>query len=69
MQANAQSSRAASRYAPHTRLGNWFEELALDEAKQGDFQRRAYKGSSHTNNYQEKMALCKQRVSVSSVSY
>jgi hypothetical protein len=64
MQVNAQSSKASARYAPHTRLGNWFEELALDEAKQSDFQLRAFKGSSHTNKYQHKMALCKQRVSL-----
>lgn len=54
--------RGGGRYKNHTRIGNWFEEIAVEESKQSDFQRKVSNGNLLLRNHQAKKSQCMQLV-------
>ena len=63
MQFTPQQMRGGGRYANNTRIGNWFEELAVEDSKQADFQRKVSNGNLLLRNHQNKKRQCTQQVS------
>lgn len=53
---------AAVKFSPMTRIGNWQEEIALEEAKIASFQKRSNDGSGNWKKLQTKMGLCNEIV-------
>ncbi len=62
MQFTPQQMRGGGRYKNCTRLGNWFEEIAVEESKLADFQRKSVKGNLTLRRYQNKTGQCQQKV-------
>lgn len=50
------------KYSSKTLIGNWKEEVALEEAKASSFQKRTNDGSGNWKKLQHKMATCSQVV-------
>lgn len=57
--------RGGGRYKSHTRIGNWYEEIAVEESKQADFQRKVSNGNLLLRNHQGKKSQCMQDVPLS----
>jgi hypothetical protein len=62
MQFTPQQMRGGGRYATHTRIGNWLEEIAVEDCKQADFQRKVSNGNLLLRNHQAKKGQCMQEV-------
>jgi hypothetical protein len=50
------------KYSSKTLIGNWKEEVALEEAKAASFEKRSINGSGNWNKLQAKMTTCNQVV-------
>lgn len=62
MQFTPQQLAGAQRYGPQTRVGNWLEDVCLDESKVADFRKRKEQGTLSMGFTQAKMAICNQPV-------
>ena len=62
MQATGQQLSAGAKYSSSTRIGNWYEEICLEEAKVSDFQKRSETGSLHLRRLESKLEKCGQAV-------
>lgn len=62
MQFTPQQMRGGGRYNNHTRIGNWFEEKAVEDSKQADFQRKVSSGNLLLRTHQAKKGQCLQQV-------
>ena len=62
MQATGQQMSAGANYSSSTRIGNWYEEICLEEAKVSDFQKRSETGSLHLRRLESKLEKCSQVV-------
>jgi Ca2+-binding EF-hand superfamily protein len=56
MQFTPQQLSGGPRFAPRTKIGNWYEEIALEESKLEQFQKRAASGTSSLRRQQSKIA-------------
>ena len=50
------------KYSPQTRIGNWQEELALEEAKLDNFKKKSNDGSGNWKKLQSKLRQCNEIV-------
>eukprot|EP01039_Chlorochromonas_danica_P006120 gene6120-6738_t len=58
MQFTPQQLAGGPKFSPVTRIGNWQEELAMEEAKVENFQQRSATGSLSLRKLERKMAIC-----------
>ena len=64
MQFTPQQLAGAGRYKPRTRIGNWQEDIRLEETKFKDFRRKKEQGLLGMSAHERKMALCLQKVGI-----
>lgn len=62
MQATPQSIGGGSKYSASTRVGNWQEELALDEAKKNNFLQKSASGNLFLRKQEAKIGICSEVV-------
>ena len=62
MQFTPQQLAGGARYKPITRIGNWMEEIAIEEEKLKDFQSNSSGGSVNLRKQQAKLSRCTQLV-------
>ena len=62
MQATPQQLSAGSKFSSSTLIGNWFEEVSVNEAKLRDFKQRSLTGDSALRKLQTKLAKCTAKV-------
>ena len=62
MNATGQQLSGGAKYSASTRIGNWYEEICLEQAKVSDFQKRSEAGSLHLRKLESKMEKCNQMV-------
>ncbi len=62
MQFTPQQLAGGPKFSPVTRIGNWQEDLAMEEAKIGSFQQRSATGSLSLHRLERKMAVCSEIV-------
>lgn len=62
MQFTPQQLAGAGRYGPKTRIGNWQEDVELDETKFMDYAANKAKGKLASNHRQNKMNKCNAKV-------
>ena len=65
MQFTPQQLAGAGRYTAHTRIGNWHEDIQLEETKYKDYNSRKGGGSLLTNFRQQKLNTVNQQVPLS----
>lgn len=58
MQFTPQQLAGGPKFSPTTRIGNWQEELSMEEAKIENFQKRSATGSLSLRKLERKMAVC-----------
>lgn len=58
MQFTPQQLAGGPKFSSTTRIGNWQEEIAMEEAKVENFQRRAASGSLSLRKLEHKIAVC-----------
>lgn len=66
MQFTPQQLSGGPKFSSSTRIGNWQEEVSLEEAKLTDFRKRSNHGNLAIRQLEGKMSLCTQRVGLSS---
>lgn len=62
MQFTPQQMAGGPKFSPVTRVGNWQEEIALEEAKIANFQKRSLNGNLSIRKLESKMSLCNEIV-------
>ena len=62
MQFTPQQLSGGPKFSSTTRIGNWQEEVALDEAKLMDFRKKSNKGNLAIRVLENKMSVCTQKV-------
>ena len=62
MQFTPQQLSGGQRFSPATRVGNWYEDISLEESKVQDFQNRSKSGNSQLTKLREKIAKSSQTV-------
>jgi hypothetical protein len=62
MQFTPQQLSGGPKFSSSTRIGNWQEEVSLEEAKLTDFRKRSNKGNLAIRQLEGKMGLCTQKV-------
>mgnify|MGYP000386213360 CR=1 FL=1 len=62
MNATGQQMSGGAKYSSSTRIGNWYEEISLSEAKVRDFKKRSDSGSLNLRQLESKIAKCTQSV-------
>ena len=62
MQFTPQQLSGGPKYSSTTRIGNWQEEVSLEEAKLSDFRKRSNKGNLAIRKLETKISLCTQKV-------
>jgi Ca2+-binding EF-hand superfamily protein len=62
MQFTPQQLAGGPKFSPVTRIGNWLEELSLEEAKVGNFQTRSSNGNLALRKMEIKIAVCSEIV-------
>jgi hypothetical protein len=65
MQFTPQQLAGGQKYTATCRIGNWYEELALEESKLQNFEKRAASGSLSLRKQQLKLSLCNELVPLS----
>lgn len=58
MQFTPQQLAGAQRYSARTRVGNWLEEIALDESKSQEFRSKRDQGRLTMSSLQNKINIC-----------
>lgn len=58
MQFTPQQLAGGAKYSSVTRIGNWQEEIALEEAKQDNFRKRSAAGNLSLRKLENKVAVC-----------
>ncbi len=69
MQFAPQQLNGGPKYSASTRIGNWYEEIAIEEAKLNDFKQKSQNGNSKLRNLQSKISKCTQKVAFISLSF
>jgi len=62
MQPTPQQLSGGSKFSSKTLIGNWYEEVAVNEAKLQDFKLKSTAGDSGLRKLQSKLAKCTVRV-------
>eukprot|EP00607_Mallomonas_marina_P006877 CAMPEP_0182427246 /NCGR_PEP_ID=MMETSP1167-20130531/16262_1 /TAXON_ID=2988 /ORGANISM="Mallomonas Sp, Strain CCMP3275" /LENGTH=504 /DNA_ID=CAMNT_0024609353 /DNA_START=69 /DNA_END=1583 /DNA_ORIENTATION=- len=62
MQFTPQQIAGGPRFSAATRIGNWYEDISLENAKVNEFQGRAKSGSLQVKKLRDKIAKCSQQV-------
>eukprot|EP01036_Dinobryon_divergens_P042192 gene42192-56038_t len=62
MQFTPQQLGGGPRYSATTRVGNWYEDISLENAKIEEFQSRSKTGSLQVRKLREKISKCSQLV-------
>jgi Ca2+-binding EF-hand superfamily protein len=62
MNATGQQMSGGAKYGSSTRIGNWYEEISLSEAKVADFKKRSDSGSLNLRKLKSKISKCTQTV-------
>jgi hypothetical protein len=62
MQFTPQQMAGGAKYSASTRIGNWQEEISLEEAKVENFRKRSATGSLSLRKLENKMAICNENV-------
>jgi len=62
MQFTPQQLSGGPKFSSSTRIGNWQEEVSLEEAKLTDFRKRSNKGNLAIRQLEGKMGICTQKV-------
>lgn len=63
MQFTPQQLAGGHKYSAKTKVGNWYEDALLEEAKYADFQRTYTSGTLALRKQEEKKARCLKHVS------
>lgn len=66
MQFTPQQLAGGAKFSSTTRIGNWQEEIALEEAKVENFKKRSQAGSLSLRRLENKMNICNELVPLSS---
>lgn len=62
MQFTPQQMTGGPKFSSSTRIGNWFEEIAVEESKLTEFQTKSAKGQLYLRKQQAKIEKCNQSV-------
>jgi hypothetical protein len=62
MNATGQQLSGGAKYSSATRIGNWYEEISLADAKVRDFKKRSESGSLNLRRLESKIMKCTQSV-------
>lgn len=62
MQFTPQQLSGGPKFSSSTRIGNWQEEVSLEEAKLADFRNRSHGGNLAIRQLETKMSVCTQKV-------
>lgn len=62
MQFTPQQLSGGPKFSSTTRIGNWQEEVALEEAKLADFRKRSKGGNLAIRRLENKMEICTVKV-------